>query len=290
MDLSKLASAMLSVLRSLANGSILVYDHSDINFDTLPNKTILLFTKNQFVGSTPRQIKQVTKSFILEEDKTKVDHRERFANTEDLIFQLADELCRHYKSEAAGDLGSNNPTLAKEKEKIANQIHSELQAVYRDLSKNENDEKSLPSTTTSLIYLQSKDREESDINKVENLLQEIVTSFSTFDNERECYRHLRTNELDSAVFLIIATHCPDSAVASFQCLSNVKHVYRLGQTSSSTEDLLSSGSDEFWFQVTHDLLSYYHKLGTEFSSRKEARKAKEMFVKAHRLCQMIFEH
>ena len=81
----------------------------------------------------------MTELFILEEDKTKVDHRERFANTEDLIFQLADELCHYYKSEATDDVGSNNPSLAKEKERIANRIHSELQAVHRNLSKNENE-------------------------------------------------------------------------------------------------------------------------------------------------------
>ena len=151
-------------------------------------------------------------------------------------------------------------------------------------------EKPLPSTTTSLIYLKSKDHEESAINKAENLFKDIVTSFSTFDDERECYRHLCTNESDNAIFLIIATHCQDSSVAYFQRLSNVKQVYRFDQTSSSTKDLLDSGSDQFWFQLTHDLLSYYNKLGTEFSSRKEAGKAKEMFVKAHRLCHMIFEH
>lgn len=290
MDLSRLASAMLSVLRSLTNGSILVYDHFDINFDTLPNKKVLLFTKSQFIGSMTRQPKQVTKLFILEEDKTKVDHRERFANTEDLIFQLADELCRYYKSEAIDDVGSNNPSLAKEKEMIANRIHSELQAVYQNLSKNENNEKPLLSTTTSIVYLKSKDHEESDMNKAEDLFKDIVTSFATFEDERKCYDHLCANDSANAIFLIIASHCQDSSVANFQRLSNIKQVYRFDQTSSSTKDLHSPDGDPFWFQLTHDLLSYYNRLGNEFSSRKEAQKAKEMFVKAHRLCQVIFEH
>jgi hypothetical protein len=280
---------MLKVLRSLTNDSILVFDDSsDINFDGLPDKTTLLFSSSQFVSTMTKKPKHLTKSFILEEDRNKVDQRERFSSSEDFIFQLADELYRYYKLEANNDSKAGDDSSAKGKEEIANRIHSELKKVYEGFSSSDTDNQSPICTTTTLVWLKSRYHNHNDVEKVQNLFKNIDLCFSIFDDKQECYGYVCTTEFKSTVFLIIDAGYEDSSVADFQHLSNVKQIYR-HVPSSSTKDTVSSNRDNLCFQLTHDLISHYNKLGTQCSARQDAEKAEDIFLKAYELCKLLTE-
>ncbi|CAF4342948.1 unnamed protein product, partial [Adineta steineri] len=151
MYFNQLASAMLTTLQSLTNDSILIYDNSSkVDFETMPDTTILVFTTNQIISTMTNISEQQIKFFILEEDKNRVDQRERFDNCEDLMFQLADELYRYYKLEAIGYTKLGNISLAKEKEEKANRIHKELKEVHQRFSRIDTTDKSDICTTTKL--------------------------------------------------------------------------------------------------------------------------------------------
>jgi hypothetical protein len=130
--LNPLATAMLNSLFSMTKHAILIVDDDTaINFDELPKKTTFLFVSSEFAATMRRKSEQVETVFILENDKNKVDHQERFDNGEDLIFELADKIYQCYKREANGYLTLGDVMMAKTKEEQANQIHSTLKRVYK---------------------------------------------------------------------------------------------------------------------------------------------------------------
>ena len=281
---------MLNALNSLTNGSILVFDNStNFSFDNLSNKKIILFSSSQFISSITNKPEQLVKSFILDEHTDKVQQEERFDNSEDLIFQLADELYRCYKHEASDDSKSGDANLAKEKEEIANRIHSELKKAHQRFSTNVSDhDKSPISTKTALVWLEYESNNEDVGANMQKRFGDILSSISTFKDQEECFCHVCTNEHDNTVFLIIDGDYKDSAVVGLSNLRNVKKIYSCNRTSSTNKTSVNNHND-LYFQLTHDLIAHYNKLGSDFNARKEAEKAKEMFLKAHQLCKIILE-
>ncbi|CAF4278847.1 unnamed protein product [Rotaria sp. Silwood2] len=221
-----------------------------------------------------------------QEDENKVGQRERFANSEDLIFQLADELYRCYKNEAndASRLGDNS--LAKEKEELANQIHSELKKVHQAFFASNADNEPPTCTTTTLVWLKPKPHNDNAMVKVQNHFKDILPLLSAFDDERECYDHVSTSVNNNFIFLIINTHLKDSSVAGFRQLRNVKQIYRYDQL-SSTEDRINDNQDKLCSQLTYDLIAHYNKLGINYDDRRDPKNAKDMFLKAQKLCHLI---
>ncbi|CAF4116876.1 unnamed protein product [Adineta steineri] len=281
---NQLASAMLTTLQSLTNDSILIYDNSSkFDFETMPDTTILVFTTNQIISTMTNISEQQIKFFILEEDKNRVDQRKRFDNCEDLMFQLADELYRYYKLEAIGDTKLGNISLAKEKEEKANRIHIELKEVHQRFSHIDTTDKSEVCITTKLIWLQSTYNTDDDMIKIQNLFENILPSFLIFTNKEECHYHICTTEMNHIVFLIMDTIYKDSSAVGFQQFDNVKNIYFYDQSPSTKT------YNNACFQLTHDLISYYNKLGNELSAKKDPEKAKDMFVIAQKLCELLIE-
>src|SRR5690349_14865465 len=133
--LNELALTMLKCLCSLVEDSIIILDNdSFVDFNKLPNKITLLFVSSEFAAKMKDKPLQTEAIFILEDDKNKVDYRTRFDSDEDLIFQLADEICRCYRKEAKDCSEAGDFAIAKEKEELANDIHEELKKVYRSVS------------------------------------------------------------------------------------------------------------------------------------------------------------
>ncbi|CAF1351980.1 unnamed protein product [Adineta steineri] len=281
---NQLASAMLTTLQSLTNDSILIYSNSSkVDFETMSDKTILVFTTNQIMSTMTNISKQSIKFFILEEDKNRVNQMERFDNCEDLMFQLADELHHYYKLEAIGDTKLGDISLAKEKEEQANRIHKELKEVHQRFSRIDTNDKSDIYTITKLIWLQSTYNTDDDITKIQNLFENILPSCLIFTDEEECYCHICTTEINNIIFLIIDTIYKDSSAIGFQQLNNVKKIYFYDQLSSQ------KNFDNIYFQLIHDLISHYNKLGNEYNAKKDAEKAKDMFIKAQKLCELLIE-
>jgi hypothetical protein len=279
---------MLNTLHSLTNGSILIFDNtSDIDFDALSDKTVLLFTSSQAISSMKKKLKQGTQLFLLEDDKNEVDHRERFASSEDLIWQLADELYRYYKQEASDDFISGHTLLSKKKEELADQIHNELTHVHKKLLNSDTTKKQSIRSKTTLIWLQSNLPDDIIVENVQKL-SEIVSFYLPFTDEKSCYYHVCQNQFDNSVFLIIDTHYKDSVLIRFQKLPNVKHVYRYGQSLSNNMMSITNCGD-LCFQLTHDLITHYNNVGTECDVRKDPETANDMFLKASELCKLLVE-
>jgi hypothetical protein len=232
--LDKLASAMLESLNSLTGDSIFIIDDSAaVNFDELPKKTTFLFVSSQFAATMTSKPTQIETIFILEDDKTKVDHRERFATDVDLIFQLADVIYRCYTEEARECLAFKNSSMAKRKEQLANQIHDELKKVYKSVVTGNNVITAAIDTTTTIVWLQSKLQNDMEVEKLHEFLDDVVSPFQSFVSKFDCQNYLRKNEFCGAVFLMIHADYEDSVVADFPIVMG-KHHRKMKQLSTNT--------------------------------------------------------
>ena len=106
---------MLHSLVSMVDDSIFITNESRAtNLDWLPKeKTPFLFISSEYASAMKGKPEQDMAVFVLEEDRNKVDHRARFDKSDDLIFQLADELDRCYKQEMQKHLRAGNIVTAK---------------------------------------------------------------------------------------------------------------------------------------------------------------------------------
>jgi hypothetical protein len=280
---------MLDALRSLAKDSILVIDSSStIDFGNLHNTAFILFTTSQVISLMKQKPEQLTKIRLLESDKNMVDQQERFSSSKNLIFQLADDLCRYYKLEANDDLKAGNTSSAKQKEELASRIHSEMKNVHKTFAANNTANKLPIVTKTTLVFLKPKLHHDINMKDVQNLLNDIMSSFLTFDNEESCYDHVQRNEVENAVFIIIDTDYKNSVAARFQKLANVKNVYRYDQSSSMNEMNITNHED-LCFELIHDLIIHYNKLAAEYDARKDSENAKNMYLTAHKLSKLLAE-
>ncbi|CAF1446776.1 unnamed protein product [Adineta steineri] len=120
----------------VANAIFIYDDNSTTDFDQLPDKPTFLIISSSVAAKMNNKPQQTKATFILEEDKNKVDYRERFGNGEDLIFELADAVYQCYKNEANQYSLSGDMKTAKIKEEQAKQVHSNLKRAYISASDN----------------------------------------------------------------------------------------------------------------------------------------------------------
>ncbi|CAM4915895.1 unnamed protein product [Rotaria socialis] len=289
--LNKFASAMLNTLQSMTNDSLLIYDNgSDFDSDVTSDKRILLFSTAQYASLTTESFKQKAQIFILEEDTNKVDLKQRFDNSEDLIFELADQLYRYYMLEAKEDSKQGDTYSAKEKEDLANRIHSELKKVFQNISTNIVDDKPAVNSKTTFIQLKPLGDTDSIMKTMRRQYKNIVSDDFIFHDAEECFGHICTAEYSNIVFLIInIQHYEESSITGFEFLENIKHIYRYNP-SSIVNDRIICNPKNLRFRFTHDLIEHYNNLGNEFNQRNNAEKAKGMFLKAQQLCAILIEH
>ncbi|CAF0862448.1 unnamed protein product [Adineta steineri] len=274
---------------SLAKDSILNFENdSDFDFDKLPKKTTILFVSSKFVATMKSKPDQVEKVFILEEDKSRVDNQERFATGKDLIFLLADAIYRCYNKEAKAYSESGDMSSANRKKEEVNRIHSELKKTHQRFFRRDTTINTSTSTLTRVIWLKSKLEDDVEMKRLINLFDEIVSSFSVFANLSDFRECLHEYETFVHIFLIIDADYDDLVVADFHKRSNIKIVCRYGQSSSKNETTIDN-YPELCLHLTHDLITHYNKLGTDYSTKKDATTAKEMFTKAHKLCKKGLE-
>ncbi|CAF3223154.1 unnamed protein product [Rotaria sp. Silwood2] len=109
-----------------------------------------------------------------------------------------------------------------------------------------------------------------------------------FDSLGDCRKDLLGHEVIGNIFLIIDAEYESSVVADFQQLPNVKVVGRYGQSSLENETV-TDNYDDLCSRLTHDLIAHYNRLGTDCSNKHDAKTAKDMFMKAHKLCNIDSE-
>jgi hypothetical protein len=170
---------------------------------------------------------------------------------------------------------SGDLLMAEKKEKQASQIYSELKRVHQQYLVGSNDVTT--STTTTLLWLKSKMEDDAaSVGKIQQVFEKIVSSFLVSDSLSECQNYLSENKSAGAVFLIFGT---DRVVADFQQLPNIKGVYRYEADKINYDELCS--------RLTCDLIAYYNKLGDDYSAKKDTKTARDMFMKAHELCNIL---
>ena len=129
--LNEHARAMLNALISMTPAAIHVFDDGlNIDFQQLPDQPTFLLVSSLFAGTMNKKAKQLEATYILAGNEDRVDHRTRFQNSEDLIFQLADEIYRCYIKEADQYLKSGDSLTAEIMKQQANQVHSNVKRAY----------------------------------------------------------------------------------------------------------------------------------------------------------------
>jgi hypothetical protein len=86
-----------SLKSSIGNFIIDIDNDVTVDYDKLPKKVTFLFVSSSYAATMKNKSEQLKDIFILEEDKNKVDHCNRFENGKDLIFELADDIYRCLK-------------------------------------------------------------------------------------------------------------------------------------------------------------------------------------------------
>ncbi|CAF1374168.1 unnamed protein product [Adineta ricciae] len=282
--LNELASAMLEVLCSLTEDSIIELEMNS-NLNKLSKENLVLFVSSEFALTMKEQFGKI---FILENDKSKIDNEKRFGNGEDLIYSLADEIYRCYMKESKEYLQNGDLINAKLKEEKANEIHHELKKIYKSISSLQTQISISNPPLTKLIWIKSKIQiNHIEIEKIENHFSEVISSFLVFNDPLICHQRILDNEIQTKIFLIIDSNYDESIINDFQKLSNVKIVIRYGQISSENETIIDN-YDDLCFHLTHELLTHYNQLGSFYSNKQDAKTAKDMYIKAQLLCQMDF--
>ncbi|CAF0827738.1 unnamed protein product [Adineta ricciae] len=135
------ANAMLKTLMKMVKPAIHIYDDIEINdFNRLSNKSTYFFVSSSMAAKMEEKSKYTQSIFILEEDKSKVNHIERFQNGEDLVFELGDIIYRCYKEEENLYAESGDTLMAEIIRQQANQVHSNLKKAFQSVLHNNDDD------------------------------------------------------------------------------------------------------------------------------------------------------
>jgi hypothetical protein len=262
---------MLKVLQSLTNDSILIVKNcSEINLNQMKDKKLFIFTNSRISSSVKKELQQQPrKLFILGDDQISNEEEKHFNNAEDFIFELADEFYRCYISEMKDDIDPS---------KLTNPIHKQLKEVYRKFSRN--NQRSI-STETTIIWLKFNNKDDQMITNTQKLFKNIVSSFLIIDDCQECYGHLCTDEFNHSVFLIIDDNYQEKCLATLQTLENIKKMYRY--------DSIKEKKNGVRLKLTYDLITHYNQLANQCQNNHYLDIAKDMFLKARNLCDLLIQ-
>ncbi|UJR11337.1 hypothetical protein I4U23_015518 [Adineta vaga] len=282
--ISPLATAMLKSLIAMTENAIIIFqDNVEIDFIYLSGKITCFFASSQFVAAMTDKPKGI---FILEDDKEKIDNRQRFASGEHLVLQLADELYRSYIDEASRHLKSGNTMEASIKQEVASKIDDQLKKIHKSMSLQRDISESQMDMTVTVVWLKSK-QNNSEVEGLRSILDNIVTLFQPFNNVTDCFTYKRLNILYGTIFLIVDNDYDASIVANVRQFLHAKRVYCYGETSSEHEAVIDDYND-LCFELITDLASHYSKLGFACSTREDKKTAaKIMFDKASKLYKML---
>jgi hypothetical protein len=146
----------------------------------------------------------------------------------------------------------------------------------------------LINTKTVLVWLKSKSQDNIEVEKLQNTLCKVISPVPIFDTQFDCLNYLCTTVLAAVVFLIISADYEDLIVTGFQKFNNIQAIYRYGQIASQNEAIIDN-YDDLCFHLISDLATHYNKLGSTCSAKQDAKTAKNMFMKAHELYNILVE-
>ncbi len=108
---------------------------------------------------------------------------------------------------------------------------------------------------------------------------QIVPSLIVFDNEQTCWDYVVQCGDETAIFLLVDPDYDRLIVTRLEGLAQVKHLYR-------TEGFIDI--NKMCFRLTHDLIKHYGQLGDQLQAEKRNQEARQMFLRAQQLCQILF--
>jgi hypothetical protein len=95
------------------------------------------------------------------------------------------------------------------------------------------------------------------VDQLQKYFNEIVSSYSSFYNQDYCQHYLKNID---GIFLIIDVDYNESIVTTFEHLSNVKCLYRYGQSKSETKGII---------RKPDDLIAHYGDFGAECRAKNK---------------------
>ncbi|UJR24444.1 hypothetical protein I4U23_005820 [Adineta vaga] len=284
--LNTLALAMFDALYQLMDGSIQVFENeSDVDLRQFDDKTVFLFTSDQFIARMTEEFGENVLLFILESDPTKVDNQRRFRTGEDLICQLADELYRCYNQETSKYIPIGDIKTTENKKNVADRIHSTLRKVHETITKENNDNSLEICIETIIVWLRLYTQSNETADQIQSDLCEIVSSYLIFNDLDICRQYL-SDKTTSAIFLIMDGIYDESIITNFKSLNNVKRLYHYQPLTSASKPILTN-FDDLRYQIAYDLIAHYTDLGTKYRANNATEQSRNMFSKAKTLCDFI---
>ncbi|CAF2714007.1 unnamed protein product [Rotaria sp. Silwood2] len=91
------------------------------------------------------------------------------------------------------------------------------------------------------------------------------------------------------MFIIIYRNYEESIVECVRQFPNVKYVYYY-EASKNKMDNMTTNRDDLRYRITSDLIDYYAKLGEKYQTNKKSKEARQIFLKAQKLCRLLSEN
>ncbi|CAF2026607.1 unnamed protein product [Rotaria magnacalcarata] len=291
-QMSKFALTMLNTLTSMTSNLITIIDDTvTIDFSRWPTEFIFIFTSEKFLSSIKTK-SEGCKIFLFDEsnDKNNSD-QQRFSTIDELICQLADEIIQNYRRISDEYIKNNNLTKADEQTKQINRIYAELRQVNEKFSKSTSVlKKKSDSIETQLICLTSNTKYyEEDIKCIQENFKDYFSSYVTFGDFKSFDSFLADENKITDLFIIIYNNYEESTVNLVRQLSNVKYIYRYGESKNNDNNLISNQND-LRYRLASDLIEHYGKLGEQYRTNKQSKLARKMFEKARNLCVFLSEN
>ncbi|CAF3337293.1 unnamed protein product [Rotaria socialis] len=290
--MSKFALTILNTLSSTASNPIsIIDDMATIDFSRWPTESVFIFTSAKFLSSIKTK-SAGCKIFLFDEsnDKNHSD-QQRFSTIDELICQLADEIIQNYRRISDEYIKNNNLAKADEQIKQINRIYAELRQVNEKFSKSTSVlKKASDNIETQLICLTSKAKnDEEDMKCIQEDFKDYFSSYVTFSDFKSFDSFLADENKITDLFIIIYNNYEESTVNLVRQLSNVKYIYRYGESRNKDNNFISNQND-LRYRLASDLIDHYAKLGEQYRTNKQSKLARKMFEKARNLCVFLSEN
>ncbi|CAF2517858.1 unnamed protein product [Rotaria sp. Silwood2] len=289
--ISEFASAVLYILCSVTSNLIYVMNDASTNdCYQWPKRPMSIFTTAQFVSSSEKKIPKYIKFFVLSDSKNNTEQQQQFTTIDELICRLVDEIIQHYRFEANEFIKMKNSIKMQEQYKQINRIYHELKNLDVKFAKNNSSSKKSENIEPILIWLLSNTGyDEEDTKSIAENFKDNFSSYLTFYDPSEFHSYLLIEENITDMFIIIYRNYEESIVECVRQFPNVKYVYYY-EASKNKMDNMTTNRDDLRYRITSDLIDYYAKLGEKYQTNKKSKEARQIFLKAQKLCRLLSEN
>ncbi|CAF1925871.1 unnamed protein product [Rotaria magnacalcarata] len=244
----------------------IMHNISTTDFSGWTTKSICIFTTAQLISSIKTK-SEGCKIFLFDKsnDKNNSD-QQRFVNIGKLICRLVDEIIQNYPDEQT---------------KQINRIYTKLKQVNERFSTRTSIlKKTSDSIETKLIWLTSNTKNyEEDVKCIQEDFEDYFSSNVTFGDFKSFDLFLANENKITDLFIIIYNNYEESTIGLVRQLSNVKYIYRYGESKNKDNNLISNRND-LRYCLASDLMDHYAKLGEQYRTNKQSKLTRKTFEKA----------